>query len=46
MKNSGEDCPLPETASLTQAFLKEKVKKKNKQTKIIKNSVQEFINRS
>lgn len=27
MKNSGEDCPLPETARFTQAFLKEKVKK-------------------
>lgn len=31
MKNSGEGCPLPETASLTWAFLKEKVKNKTKQ---------------
>lgn len=31
MENSGEGRPLPETASLTRAFLKEKVKKKKKQ---------------
>lgn len=33
MKNSGEGCPLPETASLTRTLLKEKVKKKNQPNK-------------